>query len=80
MVREWKSRRIEKILISFLFFLFGWEWKSEKMEKVRLYEFTHVPLLKMMPIKTKKSDQKKKKNTKESKEKEKKKKEYEQCT
>ena len=46
------------------------------MEKVRLYEFTHIPLLKMMPIKTKKVTKKKNKNknTKESKEKEKKRK------
>ena len=29
------------------------------MEKVRLYEFTYIPLLKMMPIKTKKVTQKK---------------------
>ena len=27
-------------------FLFGWEWKSGEMEKVSLYKFTHIPLLK----------------------------------
>ena len=26
--------------------MFGWEWKSEGMEKVSLYKFTHTPLLK----------------------------------
>ena len=26
--------------------MFGWEWKSGGMEKVSLYKFTHVPLLK----------------------------------
>ena len=47
------------------------------MEKVRLYEFTHLPLLKMMPIKTKKVTKKKKTQKKVKK---KKKKKYEQCT
>ena len=47
MVGGWKSERIKKNLI---FLLFGWlEVKSEKMEKVNLYKFTHVPFLKMMP-------------------------------
>ena len=52
------------------------------MEKVRLYEFTHIPLLKMMPIKTKKVTQKKIKikTQKKVKKKKKKEKEYEQCT
>ena len=31
MAGEWKSGKIEKILISA--FLFGWEWKTEEMEK-----------------------------------------------
>jgi len=26
--------------------LFGWEWKSGGMEKVSLYKFTHISLLK----------------------------------
>ena len=26
--------------------MFGWEWKSGGMEKVSLYKFTHIPLLK----------------------------------
>ena len=26
--------------------MFGWEWKSEGMEKVSLYKFNHIPLLK----------------------------------
>ena len=30
----------------FLSFLFGWEWKSGRIEKVSLYKFTHIPLLK----------------------------------
>ena len=30
----------------FLSFLFGWEWKSEGMEKISLNKFLHIPLLK----------------------------------
>ena len=30
----------------FLSFLFGWEWKSGRIEKVSLYKFMHIPLLK----------------------------------
>ena len=26
--------------------MFGWEWKSGEMEKMSLYKFTHIPLLK----------------------------------
>ena len=26
--------------------MFGWEWKSEGIEKVSLHKFTHIPLLK----------------------------------
>ena len=26
--------------------MFGWEWKSGGKEKVSLYKFTHIPLLK----------------------------------
>ena len=44
MVEGWKSKRIEKILISLI--LFGWEQKNGRMEKVSLYKFTHIPLLK----------------------------------
>ena len=41
-MEKWQD---EKILISF-FFLFGWEWKSKRIEKVNLYKFTYIPLLK----------------------------------
>ena len=30
----------------FPLFLFVWKWKSRGMEKVSLYKFTHIPLLK----------------------------------
>ena len=26
--------------------MFGWEWKNERMKKVSLYKFTHIPMLK----------------------------------
>ena len=26
--------------------MFGWEWKSGRIEKVSLYKFMHIPLLK----------------------------------
>ena len=39
MVEGWKSGRIEKILISLIFV-----WL--RVEKVSLYKFTHIPLLK----------------------------------
>ena len=26
--------------------MFGWEWKRGGMEKINLYKFTHLPLLK----------------------------------
>ena len=39
MVEGWKSGRIEKILISLIFVWLG-------VEKVSLYKFTHIPLLK----------------------------------
>ena len=26
--------------------MFGWEWKSGEMEKMSLYKFTHISLLK----------------------------------
>ena len=41
--------------------MFGWEWKSEEMEKVSLYKFTHISLLKNNGQLKQKSD--KKKNT-----------------
>ena len=44
--------------------MFGWEWKSGGMEKVSLYKFTHVPLLKndaKLKQKSEKQPQKKKK-------------------
>ena len=57
-----KKRENKKNLI---FLLFGWlEVKSEKMEKVNLYKFTHVPFLKMMSkgnIQRKKRKKKKRK-------------------
>ena len=40
--------------------LFGWEWKSEGMEKLSLYKFTHIPLLKNDGQLKPKSDPKKK--------------------
>ena len=54
-LERWKSRKIEngekiekwkdeKILIFLI--LFGWEWKSGRVEKVSLHKFTHIPLLK----------------------------------
>ena len=39
MVEGWKNGRIEKILISLIFV-----WL--RVEKVSLYKFTHIPLLK----------------------------------
>ena len=47
MLGGWKSGRIENILISFLFVWLG--VKSGGKEKVSLYKFTHIHLLKMMP-------------------------------
>ena len=44
MVRRWKNGRIEKILISFLFVWLGVEKRG--IQKVSLYKFTHIPLLK----------------------------------
>ena len=32
----------------FLFFLFGWKWKSGGMKKMSLNKFTHIPLLNMI--------------------------------
>ena len=26
--------------------MFGWEWKNGRIEKVSMYKFTHIPLLK----------------------------------
>ena len=44
--------------------MFGWEWKSGRMEKMSLYKFTHIPLLKNDVQLKQKSDKqaKKKKN------------------
>ena len=42
-MEKWQD---EKILISLFFFLFGWEWKSKRIEKVNMYKFTYIPLLK----------------------------------
>ena len=40
-VEKWEDR---KNFILF-FFLFGWKWKSEGMEKMSLNKFTHISLL-----------------------------------
>ena len=43
-VGKWKSGKIEKFLISLIF---AWlRVKSGGMEKMSLYKFTHIPLLK----------------------------------
>ena len=57
--------------------MFGWEWKSEKMDKINLYKFTHTPLLKndgQLKQKSDKQPKKKKKNSCLVKQKEKKRK------
>ena len=35
-----------EIFFYFLSFWFGWDWKSEEMEKMSLNKFIHIPLLK----------------------------------
>ena len=43
----WEDGKVgEQKRFQFPLFLFGWEWKSGEMEKVSLYKFTHIPLLK----------------------------------
>ena len=45
--------------------MFGWEWKSAGMEKVSLYKFTYIPLLKNdAQLKQKNDKQPKKKKKK----------------
>ena len=44
MVGGWKVGEYK--IFYFLSFLFGWEWKSGRMEKMSLNKFTHIPLLK----------------------------------
>ena len=47
--------------------MFGWKWKSGRMEKVSLYKFTHIPLLKNDgQLKQKSDKQPKKKKKKQS--------------
>ena len=41
-MEKWKDRKY----FIFSHFLFGWEWKSRKMEKMSLNKFTHIPLIK----------------------------------
>ena len=42
----WEDGKVEgQKRFQFPLFLFGWEWKSRGMEKVSLYKFTHIPLL-----------------------------------
>ena len=47
-VEKWDDRKWweDKKKFQFPFFLFGWEWKSEMVEKMSLYKFIHIPLLK----------------------------------
>ena len=48
--------------------MFSWEWKSGGIEKVNLYKFTHIPLLKkdtqLKPKKVTNNQKKKKASTK----------------
>ena len=60
-MEKWKDRK----KFNFSLFLFSWEWKSGGIEKVNLYKFTHIPLLKKdTQLKPKKvtNNQKKKKS------------------
>ena len=43
--------------------MFGWKWKSGGMEKMCLFKFTHIPLLKNDAPLKQKSDKKKKKQS-----------------
>ena len=40
----------------------GWEWKNRRMEKLNLYKFIHIPLLKNDSQLKQKSDKQLKKN------------------
>ena len=42
----WEMKKWEDRKIFILSLLFGWKWKSERMEKINLNKFTHIPLLK----------------------------------
>ena len=46
--------------------MFGWQWKSERMENVSLNKFTHRPLLKNDGQLKQKSDKQPKKKKKQS--------------
>ena len=56
-MKKWNDRKIFKIFS----FQFGWKWKSGGMEKISLYKFTHIPLLKNDRQLKQKSDQQRKK-------------------
>ena len=60
-MEKWKDRK----KFNFSLFLFSWEWKSGGIEKVNLYKFTHIPLLKkdtqLKPKKVTNNQKKKKK-------------------
>ena len=53
-MEKWKDRK----KFNFSLFLFSWEWKSGGMEKVNLYKFTHIPLIKNDCQLKRKSDKK----------------------
>ena len=42
MMEKWEDRKD----FNFPSFLFCWEWKNGEMEKMNLYKFTHISLLK----------------------------------
>ena len=46
--------------------MFGWEWKSGMIEKVSLYKFTHISLLKNDTKFKQKSNKQQPKKTKQS--------------
>ena len=54
----WEDGKVGKLKrFYFLFFLFGWKWKSGGMKKMSLNKFTHIPLLNNdTKLKKKKSD------------------------
>ena len=50
MMEKWEDRKN----FNFPPFFFGWEWKSGGVEKMSLYKFTHIILLKSVQLKPKK--------------------------
>ena len=43
---EERKKCEDKKYFNFSFFLFGWKWKREEIEKVSLYKYMYIPLLK----------------------------------